>query len=75
MTTNRRLDQAMTAAREYRRLTGMGDVTLAGETRRTIEELVGYYDAGTTFRLPREVEQAMGIDPWTTPSASTWTER
>jgi hypothetical protein len=67
-----RLNQALNSAKEYRRLMTMGDVTLAGERRRDIEDLVGYRDADLTFRLPREVEAAMGIDPWTTPSASTW---
>ncbi len=74
-TTAQKTDQAKTAATEYRRLIGMGDTVRAAQAKRTVEDLVGYYDSDNTFRVPREVEQAMGVDPWSSPELSTWAER
>lgn len=68
MTTNsKRLDQAMAMAAEYRRYSDLGDVVLAEQVRRTIEELVGQYDADLRFVLPRPVCDAMGL-AWNSPA-------
>jgi hypothetical protein len=52
------LDGAMEAAKEYYELRERGDVVLAGEVRRLIEDLVGYWRDGV-FTLPSCVKRAM----------------
>jgi hypothetical protein len=63
-TTTKKMDQAMTMAAEYRREAqrgvGSSDARMI-QLRATIEELVGYYDASSKFRLPAPVVEAMGL--------------
>ena len=55
------LSRALSLADEYRRLVDRGDVALAGERRRTIEDLVGVPLSGGCVVLPRSVREAMGV--------------
>ncbi len=62
MATTKKLDQAMTAAAEYRLRESLGDVVACEQIEKTIEELVGYWDdsgARPVFRLPAPVREAM----------------
>lgn len=60
----RRLDQAITVAREYARLSARGDATLAEQAARTIDDLVGRWQwiAGRyAMRWPAAVRSAAGV--------------
>jgi hypothetical protein len=59
MTTAKAIDLAMGEARQYRGYSERGDVVLARETRRTIDELAGRRVAGR-WVLPQCVADAMG---------------
>lgn len=52
------LDRAVTLAAEYRRLRDCGDVVLAAECRRTIEDLVGI-PLEREVALPESVRRVM----------------
>jgi len=53
------MDRALTVAEEYRRLVERGDVVLAEQARRTIDELCGRWVDGT-WTYPANVVLAMG---------------
>lgn len=46
MTTNKNMDLAITRAKEMGRLSRRGDVTLAEEAQRDVDQLVGYWHEG-----------------------------
>lgn len=54
------MDRALGLAAEYRRYVDIGDVVLAEQTRRTIEDLVGRPVGGGKVTFPRSVAAAMG---------------
>ena len=47
----RRLEQAIEAAHEYRRIAASGDVTRAEQVSRTIDDLVGYWEESEGHRF------------------------
>jgi hypothetical protein len=59
-TYDRNLDRALVLADEYLSLSERGDVTLAGEAARTIDDLVGHWSDETTFVWPAEVAEHAG---------------
>ena len=46
-----RMEQAIEAAQEYRRLAASGDVTRAKQVSRTIDDLVGYWEESEGHRF------------------------
>ena len=46
-----RMEQAIEAAQEYRRIAASGDVTRAEQVSRTIDDLVGYWDESGGHRF------------------------
>jgi len=62
LTKSRALAAALVAAEEYRALVMRGDVVMADQVKRTIEDLVGRWTSPGRWDIPEAVRQAMRGD-------------